>query len=1147
MQAKNILPLLLVFLTVSLFSQSNIQQSLSVNSSGAAADVSAQLDVSATDKGMLVPRMTTAQRTAIVTPATGLLVFDTDTGGFWFYNGIAWTNLSAPKTLADADNDTKVQVEESPDEDIIRFDLAGTENMVLRKNAGGFSRLEFPNVLDNTFIGLNAGSANTTGGVNTALGMQALFNNTEGVANTATGWWTLFNNTTGIQNTSNGATALYFNTTGMQNTGVGREALFNNNTGNGNTAIGRRALRFNTVGSNNTAVGHDADVLSNNLTNATAIGYNARVGASNSLVLGGTGANSVNVGIGTTTPSYRLHVSSSGYGFMQTSGPISMGAFVDSVYTPLGGWFGTQSNHPLFFFTSDAAEPQMALVQSGSVGIGTYTPNSSALLDLTSTDKGMLVPRMTTAQRTAIASPATGLLVYDNDTNAFWFYNGTAWAAIGGGGVSTLIADADNDTKVQVEKSPDEDIIRFDLAGTENMVLRKNAGGSPRLELPNPLHNTFIGVDAGSATTTGNRNIAIGVQALYSNTSGKDNTANGYQALYSNTSGFYNTANGHQALANNNDGILNTATGSLSLWSNTSGDYNTASGYNALFSNTTGSKNTALGYNANVTANNLTNATAIGYNAKVGASNSLVLGGIGADVVKVGIGTTTPNASALLDLTSTDKGMLVPRMTSAQRTAIATPATGLLVYDNDTNAFWFYNGTAWTRISPQTLLADADNDTKVQVEESPDEDIIRFDVGGTEGMVLRKNSSGLHRLELPNPLNNTFIGVNAGSSNTTSPGGGENVAVGRNALLSNTLGFRNTAIGSEALKTNTSGNYNIAIGSLALESNHDGHNNTAIGTQALQFNSSGWYNVAIGAQALQVNSNGWRNTATGYQALTNTIGSDNTATGYQALLGNQAGNSNTAHGNLALKQNNGGSNNTGLGDRALFTNTSGSNNTAVGKDADVLLNNLTNATAIGYQASVNASDKVRIGNGSVTLIEGQVDWSFPSDARFKFNIHDDAVPGLAFIEKLRPVTYQFDTRKFDQHLMQNMPDSVQQRRMAGQDYSKSSAIVQTGFLAQEVEQICKDLDYDFSGLHVPESEVDNYGLAYGSFVPLLVKAVQEQQKIIENGKWRMESGELRIEHLEKENAAKDAEINALKSQLEKITAALAEAGIAVEK
>lgn len=78
-----------------------------------------------------------------------------------------------------------------------------------------------------------------------------------------------------------------------------------------------------------------------------------------------------------------------------------------------------------------------------------------------------------------------------------------------------------------------------------------------------------------------------------------------------------------------------------------------------------------------------------------------------------------------------------------------------------------------------------------------------------------------------------------------------------------------------------------------------------------------------------------------------------------------------------------------------------------------------------------------------------------------------------------------------------MPDSIRQRRMAVQDYRESSARVQTGFLAQEVERACQELNFEFSGLHVPESAVDNYGLAYASFVPLLVKRMQEQQVLIE--------------------------------------------------
>ncbi len=60
------------------------------------------------------------------------------------------------------------------------------------------------------------------------------------------------------------------------------------------------------------------------------------------------------------------------------------------------------------------------------------SPHASAMLDVQSTDRGMLIPRMTTAQRTAIAAPAKGLLVFDTGTNTFWFFNGTAWGPVDG-------------------------------------------------------------------------------------------------------------------------------------------------------------------------------------------------------------------------------------------------------------------------------------------------------------------------------------------------------------------------------------------------------------------------------------------------------------------------------------------------------------------------------------------------------------------------------------------------------------------------------------------------------------------------------------------------------------------------------------------
>lgn len=71
------------------------QQNVSINSTGNLPDPSSMLDITSTDKGILIPRMTTAQRNAIASPAKGLLVFDNDLSAFWYYNGIAWSPFSS--------------------------------------------------------------------------------------------------------------------------------------------------------------------------------------------------------------------------------------------------------------------------------------------------------------------------------------------------------------------------------------------------------------------------------------------------------------------------------------------------------------------------------------------------------------------------------------------------------------------------------------------------------------------------------------------------------------------------------------------------------------------------------------------------------------------------------------------------------------------------------------------------------------------------------------------------------------------------------------------------------------------------------------------------------------------------------------------
>src|SRR5262245_23597056 len=130
----------------------------------------------------------------------------------------------------------------------------------------------------------------------------------------------------------------------------------------------------------------------------------------------------------------------------------------------------------------------------------------------------------------------------------------------------------------------------------------------------------------------------------------------------------------------------------------------------------------------------------------------------------------------------------------------------------------------------------------------------------------------------------------------------------------------------------------------------------------------------------------------------NTSGSFNTASGDSALREN-TGSFNTATGMQALGNNTTGFNNTASGLNALGSNTTGSQNTAIGFFANVSAGNLTNATAIGAGAIVNASNKIRLGDTAVTVIEGQVAFTFPSDKTQKEKFQP--VDGEEVLEKIR--------------------------------------------------------------------------------------------------------------------------------------------------
>lgn len=273
--------------------------------------------------------------------------------------------------------------------------------------------------------------------------------------------------------------------------------------------------------------------------------------------------------------------------------------------------------------------------------------------------------------------------------------------------------------------------------------------------------------------------------------------------------------------------------------------------------------------------------------------------------------------------------------------------------------------------------------------------------------------------------------------------------------------------GDQAISGNKTFFNDLTINSLTVgKGKGDNYYNTALGSNALTSNITGSYNTANGYAALYYTSTGSNNTANGYYSLVyNTTGYSNTAVGNLSLSANTTGNANTANGNSALYHNTTGGSNTAVGFYSLGSNVSGNNNTVIGSYADVGSGTLYNATAIGAQTVVDASNKIRIGNNDITVIEGKVAFTSLSDRRVKKNIKDIS-SGLDFILKLRPVEYQ----------MKRGDDKIN-----------------FGFIAQDIETL---IGANNSLLTIGADTAHTLGLRYSDFIAPLVKAIQEQQKLI---------------------------------------------------
>jgi len=324
---------------------------------------------------------------------------------------------------------------------------------------------------------------------------------------------------------------------------------------------------------------------------------------------------------------------------------------------------------------------------------------------------------------------------------------------------------------------------------------------------------------------------------------------------------------------------------------------------------------------------------------------------------------------------------------------------------------------------------------------------------------------------------NSFIGYASGYSNTT---GFSNTALGHTAMVSNTTGQHNTSIGYSTGNHNTTGSYNTSIGSQAGHKNTTGYDNVFIGINAGYENTSGSFNTVLGGYAGQSNSIGGYNTCIGYYAgQSTTSGSLNTYLGYYAGQGNQTGGYNTCIGYYAGQ-----------------SNVSGSNNTYLGYNANGNANNYTNSTAIGNGAIFTNNNQIKIGNANVEEIGGVAGWDYISDGRFKINIQEN-VKGLEFINRLRPITYNLNTKQLDDFLIQNMPDSIKTLHQSTMNFVSSTAKIHSGFIAQEVDSVANLCGFVSSIVHAPVNNTDPYSMNYSEIVVPLVKAVQELSKKVD--------------------------------------------------
>jgi trimeric autotransporter adhesin len=726
-------------------------QSFAINTDGSTANASALLDVKAVDKGVLLPRMSKAQKNAIASPATGLLVFQDapDSIGFHYYNGAAWV------WLANAGINTGWQITGNAGTNAANHFVGTTDNVPLsfRQNNSWLGR--WNGSTHNYSIGDSTGSK-TTGLSNIAIGGRALFENTAGFGNVALGNASLHNNTTGSRNTAIGDSALFtqgFNGganflsdntaigskalfynqpisgfTGIKNVAIGNEAMYFNTEGGENVAIGVSAMRENLTGAGNTVVGRSANRLAKSGSLNSYYGYNAgyndSVGSSNTGI-GGYALNNHQSGDGNTALGVSSSVQNDTAAYTTSIGYFSAYYNKRDYTTAVGAYAG--------LYNSSSSSNVNQGAENTMIGYAAMTGNAFGSKNAVLGYKAM-----------AIFEPLT-------------FFSSGAPSRNVAIGDSAMFGNRSNDNVGIGYRA----LAGINAAGINGHVA---VGSRALLNTTATYPNTAIGYSSQDSTTTGYANTSLGSYSLTANEMGYNNTAIGNAAMYE--------ANGNSVNLSNNTAVGNdalrqtryygnTAVGASALRNDTAGVYNSAVGYQAMYNNRSGVGNVSLGYNAMFANESSDYNTAIGYTALLRHKRN-------------GFTYNTALGSFAMEQDST----------GYQNTGVGTSAfrfnkTGFLNTGVGINAGYYQKESQNTFIGAYAGMG----------ERAPYNNVAADTGNANTGL----GAFALYRVA--NGSNNVALGYYALSGDSS---GNNNVAIGSNTLATNTTGSLNTAIGHDA-------------------------------------------------------------------------------------------------------------------------------------------------------------------------------------------------------------------------------------------------------------------------------------------------------------------------------------------------------------